>query len=80
MGRKETTNEPTVTALDNLGHSSDSASTSDASTNKPLNSSVFISGGSVDHYEPIPEYEGRHRYDPTAQWTPQEEKVLVKKV
>lgn len=31
-------------------------------------------------YEPIPEYEGRHRYDPFAEWTEREEKRLVKKV
>ena len=31
-------------------------------------------------YEPIAAYEGRHRYDPKAQWTPQEEKRLVRRV
>ena len=31
-------------------------------------------------YEPIATYEGRHRYDPKAQWTAQEEKILVRRV
>ena len=31
-------------------------------------------------YEPIASYEGRHRYDPTAQWTEQEERTLVRRV
>ena len=31
-------------------------------------------------YEPIATYEGRHRYDPKAQWTLQEEKKLVRRV
>lgn len=72
--------EPKVTALDSLGSSSDSASTSDASSKDPLYGNVFISGGSAEHYEPIPEYEGRHRYDPKAEWTAEEEKRLVRKV
>lgn len=76
----QTAEEPAVTALDNLGSGSDSASTSDASTKDRLNGNVFISGGSAEHYEPIPEYEGRHRYDLKAEWTPKEEKRLVRKV
>ncbi|MCJ1372977.1 hypothetical protein MMC20_004203 [Loxospora ochrophaea] len=34
----------------------------------------------LDHYEPIEKYEGKHRYDPRAQWTEQEEKRLVRKI
>lgn len=41
---------------------------------------VFAEGGQLQFYEPIPEYEGRHRYDPTAVWTEAEEKKLVRKV
>ena len=33
-----------------------------------------------DIYIPIHNYEGRHRYDPKAEWTPEEEKRLVRKV
>lgn len=31
-------------------------------------------------YVPIDTYEGRHRYDPTAQWSAEEEKKLVRRV
>lgn len=41
---------------------------------------AFVGGGSLEAYEPIPEYEGRHRYDPKAQWTEEEEKRLVRKL
>ncbi|KAK3357603.1 hypothetical protein B0T25DRAFT_579643 [Lasiosphaeria hispida] len=33
-----------------------------------------------DYNEPIPEYEVRHLYDPTAEWTEKEKKRLVRKV
>ncbi|OBT72913.1 hypothetical protein VF21_07763 [Pseudogymnoascus sp. 05NY08] len=39
---------------------------------------AFAEGGSTKFYEPIPEHEGRHRWDPTAEWTPAEEKKLVR--
>jgi hypothetical protein len=41
---------------------------------------AFVGGGSLEAYEPIPEYEGRHRHDPKAQWTEEEEKKLVRKL
>ncbi|KAL4775293.1 major facilitator superfamily domain-containing protein [Aspergillus nidulans var. acristatus] len=41
---------------------------------------AFVGGGSTELYEPIPEYEGRHRYDPSAEWTEKEEKKLVRKL
>lgn len=41
---------------------------------------AFVGGASQELYEPIPEYEGRHRYDPSAEWTEKEEKTLVRKV
>jgi hypothetical protein len=41
---------------------------------------VFAQGGQQQFYEPIAEYEGRHRYDPAAQWTEAEEKRLVRRV
>ncbi|CAI7661381.1 unnamed protein product [Penicillium bialowiezense] len=50
--------------------------------NQKINSSagVLAGGGSVELYAPIPEYEGKHRYDPTAEWTEKEEKVLVRRL
>ncbi|SPO06277.1 related to putative tartrate transporter [Cephalotrichum gorgonifer] len=41
---------------------------------------AFISGISAEFYRPIPEYEGMHRYDPTAEWTEKEEKKLLRKL
>lgn len=41
---------------------------------------AFAGGGSVELYEPVPEYEGRHRYDPKAEWTEKEERRLVRRV
>ncbi|SPO01798.1 related to putative tartrate transporter [Cephalotrichum gorgonifer] len=41
---------------------------------------AFVSGVSADFYEPIAGYEGRHRYDPSAEWTQKEEKTLVRKL
>lgn len=49
-------------------------------TQKVNRSGVLAGGGSVELYAPIPEYEGKHRYDPTAEWSEKEEKVLVRRV
>lgn len=45
----------------------------------PADGEVFAVGADVQLYEPIAQYEGRHRYDPTAEWTEKEEKILVRK-
>lgn len=57
-------------------------SDNDSSLNKRANftGDAFVSGGAVELYAPIPQYEGKHRYDPTAEWTAAEEKKLVRKV
>ena len=47
---------------------------------KDLETPVFQELHARDCYAPIDSYEGRHRYDPTAQWTEAEERVLVRKV
>lgn len=41
---------------------------------------TFVTGASAELYEPIAEYEGRHRYDPFAEWTDKEERRVVRKV
>ncbi|CAK7224939.1 hypothetical protein SBRCBS47491_005724 [Sporothrix bragantina] len=41
---------------------------------------VFAAGADVALYAPIDAYEGRHRYDPAAQWTPAEEQRLVRRL
>ncbi|KAM5344337.1 hypothetical protein ACJ41O_012874 [Fusarium nematophilum] len=47
---------------------------------KKQSAQVFAVGGSTELYEPIPEYEGRHRYDPNAVWDPKEETKLVRRL
>lgn len=47
---------------------------------KQIAGEVFAEGGLTRFYQPIPEYEGRHRWDPHAEWTPEEEKKLVRRV
>lgn len=60
---------------------SDSGSTSGYSgTHKQASGTVYASGGYTKHYAPIDGYEGRHRWDPNAQWTEQEEKKLVRRL
>jgi hypothetical protein len=41
---------------------------------------VYAEGGLTRDYAPIAEYEGRHRWDPRAEWTGAEEKRLVRRV
>lgn len=41
---------------------------------------VFSDPRSAELYEPIDKYEGRHRFDPSATWSIEEEKKLVRKV
>lgn len=43
-------------------------------------STVVAAGGSLEFYEPIDGYEGKHRYDPSAEWIEKEEKTLIRKV
>lgn len=37
-------------------------------------------GGNIESYKPIAEYEGAHRWDPSFEWEPKEEKRLVRRV
>ncbi len=41
---------------------------------------VYVGGAGNKFYEPIPEYEGAHRYDPKVEWDEKEERRLVRKV
>ena len=41
---------------------------------------VLAIGGATEFYEPIANYEGRHRYDPKITWTDEEEKRLIRRV
>lgn len=42
--------------------------------------SVFDDSSAAQFYEPPEKYEGRHRFDPKATWTPDEERRLVRAV
>src|SRR3954465_5485951 len=47
---------------------------------KQAEGETFASGGETRYYEPIDTYEGKHRWDPNAEWTEQEERRLVRKL
>ena len=50
----------------------------DSDTNHASHAGTFK--GDESFYTPIDSYEGKHRYDPTFEWQPKEEKKLVRKV
>lgn len=41
---------------------------------------VWATGGNIELYKPIAEYEGAHRYDPQFEWEEEEERKLVRRV
>lgn len=41
---------------------------------------TFLTAGLKDAYIPIYKYEGKHRWEVNFQWTPEEEKAVVRKV
>ena len=47
---------------------------------KQARGETFASGGETRYYKPIDTYEGRHRWDPEAEWTEGEEKRIIRKV
>jgi hypothetical protein len=47
---------------------------------KQAHGETHAEGGDTRWYKPIETYEGRHRWDPTADWTEKEEKQVVRKV
>ena len=61
---------------------SNAASTEDIETTglDNVHGSVFDDSGAAQFYQPIEKYEGAHRFDPNATWTPAEEKALVRTV
>lgn len=64
-------------------HDGDTTPVTDSKNSSSLrvdNGEAFADGGDVRFYRPVEGYEGMHRYDPLEQWTPQEEKKLVRKV
>jgi hypothetical protein len=47
---------------------------------KQTQGEAFALGGDTRFYEPIDSYEGKHRWDPKAEWTPEEEKRVIRKL
>lgn len=45
-----------------------------------IHGSVFDDSRAAEFYQPVEKYEGKHRFDPTATWTPEEERKLVRTV
>lgn len=62
---------------DGLGAAKDEL---DNNVNDSVDESVFSDGRTADVYTPIEKYEGRHRFDPKATWTEEEEIALVRRV
>lgn len=61
----------------------DVGSTSDVSETTILNDNPFVDPKIAEHYRQVYEesqYECRHEFDPLFEWTPQEEKKLVRKL
>ena len=42
--------------------------------------SVFDDSKAAELYQPVEKYEGRHRFDPSATWTEEEERKLIRSV
>jgi hypothetical protein len=61
---------------------SNSQSTEDIETSQldNIHGSVFDDSGAAQFYKPIEKYEGAHRFDPSATWTPEEERKLIRTV
>ncbi len=68
-----------VSVDDGLEKSETSSQHDGAAVMKDVNN-VFESPEALNIYKPVEGFEGTHRFDPSAEWTPQEEKVLVRRV
>lgn len=56
---------------------SESSSTEDLVKNVD---NVYVAPEAIELYKPIEGFEGAHRFDPNASWSPEEEKKLVRRV
>lgn len=56
------------------------AAVTDTTFFKRTEGRAFDNDSLESFYKPIDSYEGRHRYDPSFEWTPKEEKRVVRKV
>jgi hypothetical protein len=65
---------------DNWSGSSSLKSDEEYSKKNDLSGTVFSDPSAAAIYKPVDGYEGNHRIDPTATWTDQEEKKLIRRV
>ena len=63
-----------------IGQSLENSSTESTNQVRLDDDAVFKGGAGDKFYEPIPEYEGFHRYDPKFEWDEKEETRLVRRV
>ncbi|EXJ83046.1 hypothetical protein A1O3_06863 [Capronia epimyces CBS 606.96] len=69
-----------VSVDDGLEQRSETSSEHDGSGLIKNVHNVFEAPEAVNIYKPIKGFEGSHRFDPSATWTPEEEKVLVRRL
>ncbi|TVY17185.1 putative transporter protein [Lachnellula arida] len=50
----------------------------ETSGEQTIQGTVFDDSQAAEHYQPIEKYEGRHRFDPNATWTEEEERKLIR--
>ncbi|KAL3457859.1 major facilitator superfamily domain-containing protein [Aspergillus heterothallicus] len=60
--------------------SSSSSGSRERSRYKQFDECAFDTTEDPRYYKPIPEYEGIHRWDPDFDWSPEEEKRLIRKI
>lgn len=61
------------------GYESNSSASSSEDLVKNIDN-VYVAPEAVDLYKPVEGFEGTHRFDPTATWSAEEEKKLVRRV
>jgi hypothetical protein len=72
--------EAAVEAKGAQEHGAYALSDSSSDQNSISEGKTFLTAGLKDAYVPIDKYEGKHRWDVNFQWTPEEEKAVVRKV
>jgi hypothetical protein len=86
MTKQPVTAAPPISIVPDIAKSDDDASASEPDIPKSgfgkhrREGVTFDKAGLETHYRPIDSYEGLHRYDPSFDWEPEEERRVVRKV